>query len=82
MKSNKVVQFPMEGFDPSASLAERRVRPNSASNSESAAGVTTVNVRSSEQHQPEEEAGDKKEQTSRKGSEVRWLLYTCVHGGS
>lgn len=67
VKSNKVVQFPMEGFDPSAFLAKRFVRPNSAGNSET--GVTTVNVKSSEDPEPEEEPGDKKEEASCKGSE-------------
>ena len=67
----------MEGFDPSAFLAKRFFRPNTAGNSESG-GVTTVNVKSSEEPEPEEEPGDKKEEASRKGSEVR-LFCTLVY---
>ena len=76
MKSNKIVQFPMEGFDPSAFLAKRPSGSNrSLNNSDS--GVMTVTVKSSEEQDTEEETGvsreqtgENREQTSRQGSEV------------
>lgn len=79
VKSNKIVKFPMEGFDPSAFLTKQTLNTNSSlSNSDS--GVTTVNVRSSEEQDAEEETGvnreetgENREQTSRQGSEV--ILY-------
>lgn len=66
----------MEDFDPSAFLAKRTSSTESSlSNSDS--GVTTVNVKSSEELDTEEETGvnreetgENKEQTSRQGSEV------------
>lgn len=76
VKSNKIVQFPMEDFDPSAFLAKRTSSTESSS-SNSDSGVTTVNVKSSEELDGEEETGvnreetgENREQTSRQGSEV------------
>ena len=69
MKSNKIVQFPMEGFDPSAFLAKPS-RSGRSSAITSDGGVTTVNVKSSEELVNEEETGERKEATSRQGSEV------------
>lgn len=64
VKSNKIVQFPMEGFDPSAFLAKRS---SSTTSSSDWTGVTTVNVKSSEEQEDiEEETG---EPTPRQGSE-------------
>lgn len=67
MKSNKIVQFPMQGFDPSAFLAKR----STSSASTSDYGVTTVNVKSSEEQETEEETGERREQNSHHGSEVK-----------
>ena len=69
VKSNKIVQFPMEGFDPSAFLAKPS-RSGRSSAITSDGGVTTVNVKSSEELVNEEETGERKEATSRQGSEV------------
>ena len=77
MKSNKIVQFPMEGFDPSAFLTKQSTS-ESSSTSASDCGVTTVNVKSSEEQGTEEETGKKRDQTSRQGSEVsQSLLRAC-----
>ncbi|KAM7433841.1 Transcription elongation factorSPT6 [Porites harrisoni] len=68
VKSNKIVQFPMEGFDPSAFLA----KPSGSGTSSaitSDGGVTTVNVKSSEELVNEEETEERKEATARQGSE-------------
>ena len=46
VKSNKIVHYPMEGFDPSAFLVNRSTRSSSS--------VTMVNVKSSEQEIPYE----------------------------
>lgn len=60
----------MEGFDPSAFLAKRF---SSTASSSDWTGVTTVNVKSSEeQEDTEQETG---EQTPRQGSEV--ILDNC-----
>ena len=69
MKSNKIVQFPMEGFDPSALLAKPS-RNGTSSAISSDGGVTTVNVKSSEELVNEEETQQRKETTTRQGSEV------------
>ena len=68
MKSNKIVQFPMEGFDPSALLAKPS-RNGTSSAISSDGGVTTVNVKSSEEL-VNEETEERKETTTRQGSEV------------
>ena len=74
MKSNKIVQFPMVGFDPSAFLAKQSTNTkSSASSSES--GVTTVNVKSSEELETEDEVEEKRERTSRHGSEVQCFSF-------
>ena len=72
VKSNKIVQFPMQGFDPSAFLAKQSTHTN-GSTSASDSGVTTVHVKSSgsEEQETDEENGEKTEQTSRQGSEVK-----------
>ena len=68
MKSDKIVQFPMEGFDPSAFLAKpSRSGASSAITSDS--GVTTVNVKSSEELGNKEETEERKEATTRQGSD-------------
>lgn len=73
VKSNKIVQFPMEGFDPSAFLAKR---PSSTTSSSDSTGVTTVNVKSSEEREDnDEETGENRQQTPRQGSEV--ILANC-----
>lgn len=60
----------MEGFDPSAFLAKRS---SSTTSSSDWTGVTTVNVKSSEEQEDiEEETG---EPTPRQGSEV--ILGNC-----
>ena len=69
MKSNKIVRFPMEGFDPSAFLAKLS-RSGTSSVITSDGGVTTVNVKSSEELVNEEETEERKEATTRRGSEV------------
>ena len=69
MKSNKIVRFPMEGFDPSAFLAKPS-RSGTSSAITSDGGVTTVNVKSSEELVNEEETEERKEATTRQGSEV------------
>ena len=69
VKSNKIVQFPMEGFDPSAFLAKPS-RSETSSAITSDGGVTTVNVKSSEELVNEEETEERKEATTRQGSEV------------
>ena len=69
MKSNKIVQFPMEGFDPSAFLAKPS-RSGTSSAITSDGGVTTVNVKSSEELVNDEETEERKEATTRQGSEV------------
>ena len=69
MKSNKIVQFPMEGFDPSAFLAKPS-RSGTSSAITSDGGVTTVNVKSSEKLVNDEETEERKEATTRQGSEV------------
>ena len=69
VKSNKIVQFPMEGFDPSALLAKPS-RNGTSSAISSDGGVTTVNVKSSEELVNEEETEERKETTTRQGSEV------------
>ena len=69
VKSNKIVQFPMEGFDPSAFLAKPS-RSGTSSAITSDGGVTTVNVKSSEELVNEEETEERKEATARQGSEV------------
>ena len=69
MKSNKIVQFPMEGFDPSAFLAKPS-RSETSSAITSDGGVTTVNVKSSEELVNDEETEERKEATTRQGSEV------------
>ena len=69
MKSNKIVQFPMEGFDPSALLAKSSTNGTSSAIS-SDGRVTTVNVKSSEELVNEEETEERKETTTRQGSEV------------
>ena len=69
VKSNKIVQFPMEGFDPSALLAKPS-RNGTSSAISSDGGVTTVNVKSSEELVNEEETEERKEATTRQGSEV------------
>ena len=68
MKSNKIVQFPMEGFDPSAFLAKPS-RSGTSSAITSDGGVTTVNVKSSEEL-VNEETEERKEATTRQGSEL------------
>ena len=65
----------MEGFDPSAFLAKRS---SSTTSSSDWTGVTTVNVRSSEEHEnieEEEETGKNKQPAPRQGSEV--ILANC-----
>ena len=63
----------MEGFDPSAFLAKRS---SSTTGSSDWTGVTTVNVRSSEEHQDiEEETGDSRQSSPDRGSEV--ILANC-----
>ena len=69
MKSNKIVQFPMEGFDPSAFLAKPS-RSGTSSAITSDGGVTTVNVKSSEELVNDEETEERKEATTRQRSEV------------
>ena len=69
MKSNKIVQFPMEGFDPSAFLAKPS-RSGTSSAITSDGGVTTVNVKSSEELVNDEETEERKEATTRQGSDV------------
>ena len=69
VKSNKIVQFPMEGFDPSAFLAKPS-RSGTSSAITSDGGVTTVNVKSSEELVNDEETEERKEATARQGSEV------------
>ena len=69
VKSNKIVRFPMEGFDPSAFLAKPS-RSGTSSAITSDGGVTTVNVKSSEELVNEEETEERKEATTRQGSEV------------
>ena len=69
MKSNKIVQFPMEGFDPSAFLAKPS-RSGTSSAITSDGGVTTVNVKSSEELVNDEETEERKEATTQQGSEV------------
>ena len=69
MKSNKIVQFPMEGFDPSAFLAKPS-RSGTSSAITSDGRVTTVNVKSSEELVNDEETEERKEATTRQGSEV------------
>ena len=74
VKSNKIVQFPMEGFDPSAFLAKPS-RSGTSSAITSDGGVTTVNVKSSEELVNEEETEERKEATARQGSEVSTDWY-------
>ena len=69
MNSNKIVQFPMEGFDPSAFLAKPS-RSGTSSAITSDGGVTTVNVKSSEELVNDEETEERKEATTRQRSEV------------
>ena len=69
MKSNKIVQFPMEGFDPSAFLAKPS-RSGTSSAIRSDGGVTTVNVKSSEELVNDEETEERKEAATWQGSEV------------
>lgn len=58
----------MKGFDPSAFLAKRS---SSTTGSSDWTGVTTVTVRSSEEHQDiEEETGDNRQSSPDRGSEV------------
>jgi len=58
----------MEGFDPSAFLAKRS---SSTTGSSDWTGVTTVNVKSSEQQEDnEEETGENSQPTPHQGSEV------------
>ena len=59
----------MEGFDPSAFLAKPS-RSETSSAITSDGGVTTVNVKSSEELVNEEETEERKEATTRQGSEV------------
>ena len=59
----------MEGFDPSAFLA-KPFRSGTSSAITSDGGVTTVNVKSSEELVNEEETEERKEATTRQGSEV------------
>ena len=59
----------MEGFDPSAFLAKPS-RSETSSAITSDGGVTTVNVKSSEELVNEEETEERKEATARQGSEV------------
>ncbi|CAH3192792.1 unnamed protein product [Porites evermanni] len=68
VKSNKIVQFPMEGFDPSAFLAKPS-RSGTSRAITSDGGVTTVNVKSSEELVNEEETEERKEATTQQGSE-------------
>lgn len=63
----------MEGFDPSAFLAKRS---SSTTSSSGWTGVTTVNVKSSEEQEDiEEETGENRQPTPRQGSEV--ILCNC-----
>ena len=73
MKSNKIVQYPMEGFDPSAFLAKPLADTTATEST-----VTTVTVRSLEEHEAEEETGEGKEPNCMHRSEVNclWTL-TC-----
>lgn len=64
VKSNKIVKFPMEGFDPSAFLTKP-----STNRMVTESGVTTVTVRSREEQATEEEIGEKKEANSGHESE-------------
>ena len=63
----------MEGFDPSAFLAKRS---SATTGSSDWTGVTTVNVKSSEQQEDnEDETGENRQATPRQGSEV--ILANC-----
>ena len=72
VKSNKIVQFPMEGFDPSAFLAKRQLKRRNSSVSDPNSGVTTVTVKSRTDEDTEEET---KEETKEDGGQ------TNFHGG-
>lgn len=74
MKSNKIVQFPMEGFDPSAFLAKQSPSTKS-SRSTPESGVTTVNVKSSDEQEIEEETGENRERTPTHGNEVKFSSH-------
>lgn len=64
----------MEGFDPSAFLAKRS---SSTTSSSDWTGVTTVNVRSSKEHQDiEEETGENRQSSPDRGSEVILANYS------
>lgn len=56
VKSNKIVQYPMEGFDPSAFLAKPFADTTATEST-----VTTLTVKSLEGHEADEETSERKE---------------------
>lgn len=66
VKSNKIVQYPMEGFDPSAFLAKPFADTTATEST-----VTTLTVRSLEGHEADEETGERKEPNCIHRSEVK-----------
>lgn len=66
MKSNKIVQYPMEGFDPSAFLAKPFADTTATEST-----VTTLTVKSLEGHEADEETGERREPNCIHRSEVK-----------
>lgn len=66
MKSNKIVQYPMEGFDPSAFIAKPFADTTATEST-----VTTLTVKSLEEHEADEETGERKEANCIHRSEVK-----------